>query len=311
MAIQIALIASLLLQFGAFFITISLIPKTKFNIAWISISFGFMLMALRRLNELLAILQDDASTQTGISNWIAVVISIAMFIASIFIRKIFMVLNRLDNLRRENEARVLRAIISTEEKERRFFSKELHDGLGPILSALKMSLSAIDARSLDDGNKEILHYAEKSIDSAILTTKEISNHLNPQVLEHFGLETALRTFIKNTIHSKTLNILFSFDGEKKRVPHTIEIVLYRAICELLQNTLKHAKASKVNIEIAFDTKQIQCLYADNGSGLHQGSDEHQGSGLLNITSRLRSVDGHIFIEKPKTDGFSAKICIPL
>ncbi|MBZ0242737.1 MAG: sensor histidine kinase, partial [Bacteroidales bacterium] len=130
MELKIALIFSVVVQFVAFIITISLIPKTRFNIAWISISIGFLLMAFRRLIEAFSYFRempDDSITL--LNSWIAVVISIAMLLSSIYIRKIFKLLNRIHQLRKENEAKLLSAVIATEEKERKHFSKELHDGL--------------------------------------------------------------------------------------------------------------------------------------------------------------------------------------
>ena len=90
MFIQVSLIISLLLQFGAFLITISLIQKTKFSISWIAISIGFFLMAIRRLIELIDITNlDQSDSQILINSWIAVLISLLMFVASIYIRQIF------------------------------------------------------------------------------------------------------------------------------------------------------------------------------------------------------------------------------
>lgn len=148
MELQIALIFSALLQVIAFIITISLIPKTKFNVAWISISIGFLLMAVRRLFEVFSIFEAGIPETISIINgWIAIIISIAMLISSIYIRKIFEVLSRIHQLQKENEAKLLSAVISTEERERKYFSKELHDGLGPLLSSTKMTISAFTKKT--------------------------------------------------------------------------------------------------------------------------------------------------------------------
>lgn len=239
MFIKIALILSVILQFGAFIITISLIPKTKFNVAWISISIGFFLMAIRRINDLFIIFPlDSYSDSIVFSIWTSLAVSIAMLISSFFIRKILGLLNKLYILQKKNEAIVLSAIISTEENERKFFAKELHDGLAPILSTMKMSLSALDNTNLSTTNKEIIKKTEYAIDSAIVTTKEISNHLNPQMLERFGLKKALQTFIDNVITVKNIKIQLTINIEKKRFENNTEVILYRVICELINNTIK-------------------------------------------------------------------------
>ncbi|MBN2165548.1 MAG: sensor histidine kinase [Marinilabiliaceae bacterium] len=312
MVIQGALILSVLLQFGAFVITVSLIPKTKFNVAWISISAGFLLMAFRRFSDLLYILiEDDWSRFSIINSWIAVVISVSMMIASFYIRKIFQLLNRLDRIRKENESKVLRAIISTEESERRFFSKELHDGLGPVLSSVKMSLSALDVKKLDTENFEIIERTERAIDSAIVTTKEISNHLNPQVLERFGLEKALRVFVETINLSKQIEIKILSPLNNERLSYNIEIVLYRVICELINNTIKHANASEVDISLFRYSDKVECMYEDNGNGFQNKSKIIDGSGLMNIETRLKSVKGKMDVISSDSNGVFIKIEIPL
>lgn len=312
MLIQFALIISVLLQFGAFFITISLIPKTRFNIAWVSISIGFFLMALRRLSEIMIIMGETPNAhQTTLNSWIAVVISIAMFISSFYIRKIFMLLNRISKLSRQNEARVLRAIISTEEKERKFFAKELHDGLGPILSSMKMTLSAIDKEIVGETNREIIVKSELAVDSAIITTKEISNHLNPQLLERFGIEKALQSFVNNITTNSSLKFDITSNMKKERVDYTIEVILYRILCELINNTLKHASASRVDIAIIGSKGRIECSYKDNGIGFDLNNEIPEGMGLINIKSRVKSLNGTINIESRNPIGTFITIEFPI
>ena len=143
MIILSALILSVYMQLGAFVITVSLIKKTKFNIAWISISLGLFLIFIRRLVDLYVVITATTlSEQELFNSWLAVVISTTLFVASFYIRKIFSELARLKQIRLDNESNVFSAIIQTEEKERKYFATELHDGLGPILSSIKMALSA-------------------------------------------------------------------------------------------------------------------------------------------------------------------------
>ncbi len=312
MVILIALIISVLLQFGAFFITITLIPKTKFNVAWISISIGFLLMAFRRLNDLLALGNTDSIIQlTEINSWIAIVISISMLVASIYIRKIFQRLNRLENLRKNNEAQVLNAIIRTEEKERRYFSKELHDGLGPILSTIKMSLSALNSNTLDSENKEILQRTEKTVDHAIVTTKEISNYLNPQVLERFGLKKALKLLTNNIVASKKLAINLLLDYPEDKMDYNTAVVLYRVFCELINNTVKHAKATETKITIVLAGEILKCIYEDDGIGFNPHTAIQNGSGILNMKSRIKSINGRFALSSTPGKGNFVKIEVPL
>lgn len=312
MLIQLALILSVILQFGAFFITISLIPKTKFNIAWISISIGFLLMAFRRLSDLLIIINADTiNLYTNLNSWIAVIISLTIFIASFYIRKIFELLNRLSKIRKENESRILSAIISTEEKERKHFAKELHDGLGPILSSMKMSLSAIDKSNLKNTSKDIITKSEFAVDNAINVTKEISNHLNPQVLERYGIEKAIKTFASNSIPENCLSLTVYSNLGKTRFNYNLEVILYRISCELINNTLKHASATKSEIYLSKYPNKITFIYSDNGVGFDIKELKSMGMGFTNIKSRVKSLNGFIEINSALSKGILVTIKLPI
>ncbi len=311
MEIQIALIIAVVAQFVAFFFTISLIPKTRFNIAWISISIGFLLMAIRRFVELLYFYKEvSIDSMTNINSWIAVVISLTMLVASIYIRKIFEVLNRIHQLRKESEAKLLSAIIKTEEKERKYFSKELHDGLGPVLSSAKMTISAIDKSTISEKNSVLLDKVENMVDNAIDTTREISNHLTPHVLERYGLHKAIENFINNIVSKESIKINLSTNIEKLRYGSDIEVILYRICCELINNTLKYAHAQQVEISITEDNNHIEFIYNDDGNGFDTSSIK-RGMGIINIKSRVKSLNGTINITSSPNCGFNASIRLPL
>ena len=311
MELKIALILAVIVQFIAFIITISLIPKTKFSIAWISISVGFLLMAVRRLVEVCYFFREIPTDKVTIVNsWIAVIISLAMLLSSFYIRKIFEVLNRIHQLRKESEAKLLAAIISTEEKERKHFAKELHDGLGPVLSSAKMTISAIDKKNIEEKNTGLLDKVEKLVDNAILTTKEISNHLTPHVLARYGLKKAIETFIRNAMISEMIQISLSANIDKKRYKESVEVVLYRIFCELINNTQRHAFASKIAISLTDDNKNIELKYEDNGVGF-DSSHEKYGMGLTNIVSRVKALHGTIDLISSPQKGFNAHIALPL
>jgi len=312
MFIQVALIISVLLQFVAFFITISLIQKTKFNISWIAISIGFFLMAIRRLIEFIDIVNiDHDSTQTLINSWIAVSISLLMFIASIYIRQIFNWQGKINKLRKENEAKVLSAIIKTEEKERQKFSKELHDGLGPILSSIKMAISAVNKSIIGNTNEKIIKKTELAVDNAIISIKEISNNLSPHILERFGLEKAIKTFTDTIITRENLEIILSSNLAGKRYNYNIEVILYRIIGELITNTLKHASASKVEISLFNYEEKLELFYSDTGIGFDIKNNNRKGMGLSNINSRVKSLDGEIEMHSKHKQGFFLKITLPV
>ncbi|MGQ1891442.1 sensor histidine kinase [Thermophagus sp. OGC60D27] len=312
MLIQIALITSVILQFGAFFNTLTLIRRTKFNISWITISIAFFLMAVRRISELAVFIENSPrSTADHFNNWIAVFISLLMFIASFYIRRIFNLQARIDRMRKENEARVLSAIIETEEKERKRFSRELHDGLGPILSSVKMAFSAIDKSLATPRNKSIIEKTEASIDTAIDTVREISNNLSPHLLEKFGLKKAIHTFYHNIPQPEKPLFHLTTTPEQIQLPYNIEVILYRIFCELINNTLKHANARNIDISLFHPHKELELHYSDDGTGFNPSDQDPVGTGLANIRSRVKSLDGKVDLHTGNNKGFFLKIKIPL
>ena len=297
MLIKLALVLSVVLQFSAAIIAMTLIKRTRTNIAWWLISGGFLLMAIRRVFEILQVYDSNSELITGLlSSWTGVLISIIMLLSLIFIKRIFNIQKQINDLRKQNETRVLSAILKTEENERQYFAKELHDGLGPLLSSVKMAISASG-----NYNKKLLDNAEKLIDESITTLKDISNKLSPHVLLNFGLFKAVKSFINKLqkIGDPTINL--NSNIENKRFSYNIEVVLYRIICELISNTLIHANARNVYIDLLADEKSISLKYIDDGIGfdVKQVENDLIGMGYSNIKSRIKSLNGTFnFFSKP-------------
>ena len=139
----IALIISIVLQIVAASIALRFMKLTKYRLSWILLSLSFGFMAVRGIIQLVERFRGTPSyTWQMIDEWIGVLISFMIIVGVILIRELFLSLKRADTERLRTEKRVINAIINTEENERKRFAKDLHDGLGPILSTVKMSLSA-------------------------------------------------------------------------------------------------------------------------------------------------------------------------
>lgn len=313
MPIKAALILSVILQFGAAIIALTLVKRTRTNIAWWLISAGFLLMAFRRVFEILQVYDAQSKLITGLlSSWTGVLISIIMLLSLAFIRRIFNIQKQIDVLKRRNESRVLSAIIKTEETERQYFAKELHDGLGPLLSSVKMALSTGHDDLLK--NRRILANAEKLIDESIIVLKEISNRLSPHILTDFGLLKAVRSFISKLPEREDQpKISFNSNTGDRRFQFNIETVLYRVICELISNTLNHADAKNIYIDLMADSGSIALEYIDDGSGFDPEREEtdQKGMGYSNIRSRIRSLNGKYDLYSRPDEGVRVNIMIEL
>jgi signal transduction histidine kinase len=292
MAIKIALILSVFLQFGAAIIALTLVKRTINNIAWWLISFGFLLMAIRRVLEIFQAYNTHIKITTDLlSSWTGVLISLVMLISLVFIKRIFNIQKQIEDLRKQNESRVLSAILKTEEKERQHFSKELHDGLGPLLSSIKMAISTVERdKSYNDG---IIANADKLIDESITTLKEISNKLSPHILKNFGLYKATKSFINKLNITDSPVIHFNSNIEDERFTFNVEVVVYRIICELISNTLSHAGAHNIYIDLLRDENYLTVKYIDDGIGFEEKrlEEEFIGLGYSNIRSRIKSLNG--------------------
>lgn len=311
MALQLALILSVLLQFGAAIIALSLIKRTINNIAWWLISLGFLLMAIRRVIEIFQVYNTNMNFNTDLlSSWTGVLISIVMLLSLLFIKRIFDIQHQIEDLRKQNEGRILSAILKTEEKERQNFSKELHDGLGPLLSSVKMAVSTIEHNK--SYNEEIITNADKLIDESISTLKEISYKLSPHVLTNFGLHKATKSFINKLQLNEAPGIHFNCNLENERFSFNTEVVLYRVICELISNTLQHANASNIYIDLLKEDNSLALKYIDDGVGFEKDQiEEFSGMGYSNISSRIKSINGTFDIFSKTGEGIQVTIQIKL
>ena len=214
--------------------------------------------------------------------------------------------------RKEMEKKLFETIINTEEKERERFAGDLHDEVGPLLSSLKMYISLI-AETEDKKKKQyIIPQIQTLIKEAITSVREISNDLSPHVLNNYGCVAAINSFLG--LKRDFLNITFSQNLENRRFEQIIEVVLYRIIKELVNNTIKHAKASTIEIKLYEEDTFIKLHFFDNGIGfdINETVGNTAGSiGLLNIMSRIKTVNGKSKISTAQGQGFTFELFIPL
>lgn len=302
---------SLALQVAAAIIAISLFKRTKFNVSWILISSGFLLMTLSRVFELWPTIEPESEEQmVVIQRWLDFVISLVLLIGVFYIRKIFLFMRRLDELRSETGKRVLSAVIRTEEQERKRFAKELHDGLGPLLSVIKMLVSGMDEKNSNEVNGKIKQNLRLAVDEAIANVRNVSANISPHLLNNFGLKDSIEAFIKRMGQAEHFHIQFTTNLEKQRFNYNVEVIVYRVICELINNTLKHAAATEVTISLQLENEVLYLEYTDNGVGFDVASvGRFGGMGLDNMRYRLQSGNGNIEITSEHGHGMRANAYI--
>lgn len=307
MILVILLVISIILQIIAAGTAIRLTRVTKYNSSWILFTIALTFLVLQRFLELLEVSGDKTiMLPKDFLVWIGVATSLCFAVGVFMIKKVLTYIGQMEQKRRLTEKRILNTIISTEEKERQRFSKDLHDGLGPLLSSVKMSVSALAQMEQDASKKEIIQNTDYVINEAIKSLKEISNNLSPHILNNFGLARAVTNFINRLTLPDSLRINFQTNLRAERFDNNVEVILYRVLCELINNTIKHAGAGKINIRLMHEGEVITIAYHDNGRGFDPARatafSSHKGMGLSNIVSRISSLKGTIQIDSKPGEG---------
>jgi signal transduction histidine kinase len=307
----VALIISIVLQIIAASIALGFMKMTKYRLSWILLSLSFVFMAVRKIIQFFEILRGTPSyTWQMIDEWMGVLISFMIIVGVILIREIFYSLKKAETDRLRTEKRVLNAIINTEENERRRFANDLHDGLGPLLSTVKMSLSSLTQKIIDPSGTVILNNTNHLVNEAINTIKDISNNLSPHVLSNFGLTSAIGAFTAKINQTRAIKIDFKSNMENQRLENDKEVVIYRAVCELINNSISHSGASRIEIELNKHEKFVTLQFYDNGRGFDTSTlnkDDNKGMGLSNIETRVKTVEGVFILESTPGRGTSALI----
>lgn len=196
------------------------------------------------------------------------------------------------------EEKTFTAVINAQENEKASFAENLHDDLGPILSSIKIYSNLLISKN--KSKKELKEYQSKLsnlVDMAISNTRAIANNLMPNILNDYGLILALESFIDTLNKSKTIDIKLDVALNNKKIEKTFEIIFYRVITELINNTLKHAKATNITIEIKVNNNILSIFYADNGRGIDLSKIDKRKTnmGLTNISNRLKSINADFSI----------------
>jgi len=192
------------------------------------------------------------------------------------------------SLKREQQVKTLELLMEGEEKERLRIAKELHDGVNVDLSSIKYKLT-----SLLEKNNEVINEAVAMIDKSCEQVRAISHDLIPPSLKDFSLTDAIKDFCvtKNGLHKP--EIICNIIGNEVTVSKKAEINIFRIVQELVNNSIKHANASEIDVQISYQPKHIQITVEDNGKGFNRDIVGRSGIGLQNINSRVEYLNAKL------------------
>ncbi len=197
----------------------------------------------------------------------------------------------------EMEQRILHTVIDTEEKERKRFATDMHDELGPLLSSVMLYLDEIPRVSGKE-QEEMVTYTQDLVEEAIREVRDISHNLMPGAISGQGLVSALQTFCEKIERTKAITVNFEDKTNGAKFRPGMEVVLYRVIIELINNTLKHAEANEIDLALSRKNGMLEVSYSDDGKGFDPeevGHGVNGGIGLQNIRDRIASLGGEIRI----------------
>ncbi|MCK5856273.1 MAG: PAS domain S-box protein [Bacteroidales bacterium] len=197
--------------------------------------------------------------------------------------------------RKAYEQKLLQTIIKTEEKERKRFAEDLHDGLSPILSTIKLYADLLKKDDFKQTSKEqIINDIEELAELSISTAKEIANNITPNILHDLGLVSAIKEFCNYINNTKKIRIELNTDKYEPCNNDLVESVIFQAVKELINNALKHSEADVVVLELKSNNNQIILYYKDDGIGFNVNNviGSSGGLGLNNITNKIKSIKGN-------------------
>jgi two-component system NarL family sensor kinase len=206
-----------------------------------------------------------------------------------------------------------KAVIVAEEKERKRIAADLHDGVGQMMSAAKMNLSAFenDIPFASDIQKQSFEKIISLVDESCREIRSVSHQMMPNALLKAGLASAIKEFI-DKIDTRVLKVNLHSEGLNERLDGNVETVLYRVIQECVNNVIKHSGAGSLDISLIKDTDGIAATIEDNGKGFNtKDKEKFEGIGLKNILSRIGFLKGTVDFDSSPGKGTLVAIHVPL
>jgi signal transduction histidine kinase len=195
---------------------------------------------------------------------------------------------KIKELEQESEIASTRALLDGEAAERARVSRDLHDGLGGMLSVAKLKIATMKGNlTIPEENVTVLNSAIDLLDTSIRELRRVAHNLMPESLLKYGLNAALADFCRSTE-----KVTYHFFGDDRRIDERTEIATYRIINELVNNSIKYSEAKNINVQLLLTDSRIHAIVEDDGKGFDSSlAEKESGSGLKNIRSRVNSLNG--------------------
>ena len=215
--------------------------------------------------------------------------------------------NKIRQLEYEKQLEASSGILKGQDEERSRLAQDLHDGLGGMLSGLKFSLNNMKGNMiLDEENASVFSKSLGQLDNVIAEMRRVAHSMMPEALVRFGLKEASQDLCDLVAKNSGLSIHFQSIAMEVELDKSVSVALYRIEQELLNNIIKHADATEIQVQLVKDEIQISLTVEDNGKGFDV-QQVKQGAGLSSIKTRVDALGGRLDIQSGAGNGTSVLI----
>lgn len=197
---------------------------------------------------------------------------------------------RISELEKEKQLTASQALLEGESTERKRLARDLHDGLGGMLSVVKLNLIHMKGNAiLPESDMPAFHNALEMLDGSIRELRRVAHNLMPESLMRYGLKAALTDFCRTIDH-----VNLHFFGDEGRIDEKFEVAIFRIAQELVNNAIKHSGANQINVQIIQEKTRVNLVVQDNGAGFETSTlQPEKTTGIRSIRSRVTSLGGQL------------------
>ncbi len=212
----------------------------------------------------------------------------------------------------ERNLSIVQALVEGEESERKRVAAELHDGLGTLLAGIRLKIQSLVPQNEDRVDIAELHQVEQSMVDAYEEVRRISHDMMPGVLAKYGLVEAIENLNNQVQENSEVDVEFQLVGEPVQLSDTCNIMIYRIFQELINNSLRHADASQISMQLSFEADTITLMIEDDGKGFdYHTFNQKKAMGLKSLESRVKFLDGVMEVDTQPGKGTLTLIHFPI
>jgi two-component system, NarL family, sensor kinase len=216
---------------------------------------------------------------------------------------------KITELEKDKQLMAVDAMLRGQEEERSRIAKDLHDGLGGMLSGTKLSFMNVKENLImTQENASLFDRSLSMLDNTISDLRKVAQNLMPEALVKFGLDEALKDYCQNVTASSNLEVEYQYLGEKRKLSNTAEVFIYRIIQELVNNALKHAHAKNLLVQLTMQANLVTITVEDDGVGIDKKLlEKNKGAGMDNVLYRVDYFKGNLDMVSNPNQGTSIHI----